>query len=76
MNLTITVDDETLERARELARRQGTSVQEVIREHLATYVGDRPRAEIAKELSELFRNTTGRSGGKKFNRADAYEGRI
>ena len=75
MNLTITVDDELLERAREMARRQGTSVQEVIRNHLTDYVGDRPREEIANELIELFRATCGRSGGKKIKRSDAYEGR-
>ena len=75
MNLTITVDDELLERAREMARRQGTSVQEIIREHLSNYIGDRPRDEIAKELVELFKQTSGRSGGKKIKRSDAYEGR-
>jgi len=75
MNLTITVDDELLQRAREMARRQGTSVQEVIRQHLSNYIGDRPRDEIAKELVALFRQTSGRSGGKKIKRSDAYEGR-
>ncbi len=76
MNLTITVDDELVERAREMARRQGTSVQEVIREHLATYIGKRPRNDVARELAELFRHTSGRSGGKKIRRSDAYEGRV
>ena len=76
MNLTISVDDELIERAREMARRQGTSVQEVIRKHLADYIGDRPRDEVAKELIELFRRTAGRSGGKKISRSDAYEGRV
>jgi predicted CopG family antitoxin len=76
MNLTITVDDDLLERAREMAHRQGTSVQEVIREQLAVYVGDRSRHEVAEELAELFRNTSGHSGGKKIRREDAYEGRV
>jgi predicted transcriptional regulator len=76
MNLTITVDDELVERAREMARRQGTSVQEVIREHLATFIGERPRNDVARELTELFRHTSGRSGGKKIRRSDAYEGRV
>ena len=76
MNLTITVDDGLLERAREMARRQGTSVQEIIREHLANYIGDRPREEIARELVELLKTTGGRSGGRKIHRSEAYEGRM
>ena len=76
MNLTISVDDELIERAREMARRQGTSVQEVIRKHLAEYIGDRPRDEVAKELIELYRRTSGRSKGKKITRSDAYKGRV
>jgi len=76
MNLTITVDDELLERARTMAQSQGTSVQEVIRRHLAEYVGDRSREEVAKELVDRLRNTTGRSGGRKIHRDEAYEGRV
>jgi len=76
MNLTITVDDELLAKAREMAQRQGTSVQEVIRKQLAEYVGDRSRGEVAKELVELLKATGGRSGGRKIRREEAYEGRV
>ncbi|MCU0306021.1 MAG: ribbon-helix-helix domain-containing protein [Thermoanaerobaculales bacterium] len=76
MNLTVTVDDDLLAKARERAAQQGTSVQEIIRQHLAEYVGQRSREEVAKELVELLRSTGGRSGGKKFRREDAYEGRV
>jgi len=76
MNLTISVDDDLLAKAREMARRQGTSVQEVIREHLVEYVGERSREDVAKELVERLRNTTGRSGGRKIHREEAYEGRV
>jgi hypothetical protein len=76
MNLTITVDDDLLAKARERAAQQGTSVQEIIRKHLAEYVGQRSREEVAKELVERLRNTTGRSGGRKIHREEAYEGRV
>lgn len=46
------MNDDVLERARKTARRQGTSVQEIVREHPANYLSDRPRDEIAKELVE------------------------
>ncbi len=74
MKLTISVDDKMLERARKMARYQGTSVQGVIREFLAAYIGERPREDVAQELAGLFRQTSGRSGGKKIHRSDAYEG--
>ncbi len=76
MNLTISVDDELLKRAREMAQRHGTSVQEVIRQHLVEYVGERSREDVAKELVKRLRNTTGRSGGRKIHRDEAYEGRV
>ena len=76
MNLTVSVDDDLLAKARERAVQQGTSVQDVIRKHLAEYVGQRSREEVAKEMVELLRSTGGRSGGKKFRREDAYEGRV
>ncbi len=75
MNLTISVDDELLAKARERAAQQGTSVQEIIRKHLAEFVGQRSREEVAKELVERLRNTPGRSGGRKIHREEAYEGR-
>ena len=76
MNLTISVDDNLLSKAREMAQRQGTSVQEVLRKHLEEYVGDRSREDVAKELVERLRNTAGRSGGRKIHRSEAYEGRV
>lgn len=76
MNLTISVDDNLLSKAREMAQRQGTSVQEVLRKHLEEYVGDRSREDVARELVERLRNTTGRSGGRKIHRSEAYEGRV
>ena len=49
MNLTITVDDETLRRARIRALSQGTSVNAVLRELLESYAGS--EAEAAPGVS-------------------------
>ena len=76
MNITIAVDDGVVERARELARRQGRSLQELLRDYLQTLVGDRPGREVADELLELMESHGGRSGGQAFRRADAYEDRL
>ncbi len=76
MNLTISVDDKLLEKARQIARRQGTSVQEMLRGYLRTLVGETRGKDVAEELLELMKKRGGRSGGRKFRRKDAYEGRI
>jgi hypothetical protein len=76
MNITIAVDDKVVERARELARRQGRSLQELVRDYLQTLVGDRPGSEVADELLALMERHGGRSGGRRFHRSDAYEDRL
>lgn len=72
MNVTIAVDDELLERARELARRRGTSLQELLLGQLRLLVGKRQGADVADELLELMRTHGGHSAGKAWTREDAY----
>lgn len=73
MNLTISVDDELLERARELARRRGVSLQELLRDQLRKLAGSRTGGEVADELLELMASSGGRSGGRRWQRQDAYD---
>jgi len=75
MNLTIAVEDDLLEEARNHARRRGVSLQELLREYLRTLVGERSGAEVADELLELMKTHGGHSGGRRWRREDAYEGR-
>lgn len=75
MNVTLSVEDEVLERARALARRRGMSLQELFREYLRTLVGERSGEAVAAELLELMTTHGGRSGGRRWRREDAYEGR-
>jgi hypothetical protein len=75
MNLTISIDDELLARARELARRRGVSLQELLRSLLRGLVGARPREAVARELMDLMERHGGRSGGRRIRREQAYEGR-
>ncbi len=76
MNLTISVDDRVLERARRLARERGTSVQELLREYLMKLVGESSGEQAAAELLELMDKHGGHSGGRRFRREDAYEDRL
>lgn len=76
MNLTISVDDDLIERARELARRRGVSLQDLLRDYLRSLVGDRTASDVADELAAVWEETPGRSGGRRFTREDAYEDRL
>lgn len=76
MNLTLAIDEKVLEKARERAKRLGTSVQEVVRRHLEEFGGRAASVEAADELLRLMQEQPGDSGGKLFSRADAYEGRV
>lgn len=76
MNLTISVDDKLLNRARELAGRRGVSLQELLRAYLESLVGDAPATTVADELEVLFEQHGGHSAGQKIQREDAYEGRL
>jgi negative regulator of replication initiation len=76
MNLTISVDEELLRRAREHARIRGTSVQDLLRQYLKSLVGDLPAESVAEQLITLMRSEGGHSGGMKISREDAYEGRL
>lgn len=76
MNVTISIDDELLERARRLARQRGTSLQELIRDQLRLLAGKRSGAAAGRELLELMEKHPGHSGGRKVHREDAYAGRV
>jgi hypothetical protein len=76
MNLTLSVDDQAVERAREVARQQGTSLNTLLRQYIETLAGRCTGAEVAQEMQRLWREHSGHSGGRKFRREDAYEGRL
>jgi plasmid stability protein len=74
-NLTITLDDELLRRARMRALAQGTSVNALLRTYLEAYVGDDGRADARRRLVELAKKTRSGSGrgGRTWTRDDLHE---
>lgn len=72
MNVTLSINETVVKKARALARRQGSSLNALIRRHLESLIGRRSGPDTAREYFELIRNHPGRSGGKKFRREDAY----
>ena len=75
-NLTISVDEDLLQRARALARKQGTSLNALLRGYLENLVGEQPGEEVADELLMLMQDHGGRSGGRKIRRDELYEDRV
>ena len=73
MNITLSVDDEVVERARRQAEILGTSVNQLVRNYLEELAGKRdPKAEAA-EFTRLSRLSHGNSRGWKFNREEIHE---
>jgi len=78
-NLTITVDAQTLKRARMRALEEDTSVNAVLRDYLEEYAGvRRERREAARRILESSRESTSGSGpgGRAWKHEDAYEERL
>lgn len=76
MNITLSVDEKVAELARQAAREQGTSLNELLRRYMAGLAGQRTAQARATALVALFVDQPGDSGGRKFVREDAYEGRL
>ena len=73
-SLTITVDDETLKKARIRAVTEGTWVNEVMRNYLESYAGLRAeRAAALGDILEISRQTKSRYAGKRWTRDELYE---
>jgi predicted transcriptional regulator len=76
MNLTITIDDETLRRARMRARSENTSVNAVVRDFLEDYADRKTAArEATDRILATARRSTAGSGtqGRTWTREDLYE---
>lgn len=60
-NLTITVDDEVLLRARKRAIEQGTSVNALLRDYLESYSGRQDRASAMRQFISSAKSAKARS---------------
>ena len=74
-NVTFSIDDDVLRRARKVALERNTTVTQMLREFLEETA--RPQAEAAKRRAEEFMRVTEAlardAGGEKFNREDCYD---
>jgi hypothetical protein len=75
MNLTLSVDDEVIQKARKRAEQLGTSVNQLVREYLEELAGKSdPKLDVA-EFERLSKMSQGDSKGWKFDREEAHERR-
>ncbi len=77
VNVTLSIDEEILARARELAARRRTSVNQLIRNYLEEIVSEPSLAEVVEELDHLWSESAGDSGGRRWTREEVHErGRV
>ncbi|MGI8726236.1 MAG: hypothetical protein ACR2K6_00955 [Solirubrobacterales bacterium] len=77
-NLTLSINDELLKRARIRALEQDTSVNAVVREHLQRFAGSERSARAVEgflEIAERAEASSG-SGRRRWTREDLYEDRV
>jgi hypothetical protein len=73
MNVTLSIEEKLLARARELAHERGTSVNQLIRDYLERLTGGSGPADVMEQLEQLWSEQSGRSGGWKWNREELYD---
>ncbi len=75
MNVTLSIDDETVREARRKAEGMGTSVNQLIRDYLEQFIGKaNPNADAA-EFERLSHAAHGDRRGWKFDREELHERR-
>lgn len=75
-NITLSVDAALLRDARRLAQSRNLSLNDLIRQYLASLVGRESGEDTADELLDLMQRRGGRSGGRRIARDEAYEDRL
>jgi hypothetical protein len=74
-NITLAIDDKVLKSARSYAKRNGTTLNALVRMQLTNIIEQEKRMEEARlGLIALMESSTGRlEKGYKFNREELYE---
>lgn len=78
MNLTLSVDDKLVEKARQVASKQGTSLQALVRQYIETLAGSREGVALVERLEAHWREADklSRTKNHKFDRESLYADRV
>lgn len=73
-NLTVTIEGDTLKRARMRALEEGTSVNAVVRDYLTDYAGMKAKKDKAiDDLLRLSKRAKSRRGNRRWTREDLHQ---
>ncbi len=77
-NLTVTIEDDVLRRARKRAIDEGTSVNAIVRAQLEAYAGTDEAAAAMRDFLTWARSVDAGSGsgGRTWTREDLYDRRV
>jgi antitoxin component of RelBE/YafQ-DinJ toxin-antitoxin module len=75
VNITLSIDDGIIQKARRRAESMGTSVNNLVREFLEQLAGKSDAEADAEEFERLSRESKGDSRGWKFNREELHQRR-
>lgn len=73
MNITLSVEDEIIQKASRKAEIFGTSVNQLLLEYIEQLAGGSDQNRDADEFVRLSQLSQGNSQGWKFNRAEIHE---
>jgi hypothetical protein len=73
VNVTLSIEDKLVRRAREVARRRGMSLNQLIRDFLEEATSDSDPGRVAAELERLWSEDEGASGGWEWNREEIHD---
>ncbi|MBS3809182.1 MAG: hypothetical protein KGY38_03375 [Desulfobacterales bacterium] len=73
-NLTITIDEDTLKKARIRALEQNTSVNRILRQYLEVYAGvSRDQSDSVNKIIALSNASVSRRGKRRWSRDELHE---
>jgi hypothetical protein len=72
MNLTLSIDDRLVKRARKRAEAMGKSLNELIRDYLRAVTDEGAADDFERELKDLSARAGGDRGAWRFNRDELH----
>lgn len=73
MNITLSVDEQVAQRARDAAKKMGKSLNQVVRDYLEQLAGTARRDQQWMQFEERCLQSHAQLGGSGFNRDEANE---
>lgn len=75
-NITLSADPEVIAKAREVAQRQGKSLNDLVRAYLNALAGRVVDDDPAGDLLRILQSEPGNSRGERFDRDEIYDERL